>query len=111
MVTSYYIYLYMIPLPGNSIIVINPQKPFKEPQPYKGTPWKQHQLHAVRTQKKPQPALSPELILEKIQAHIVKRKQEIYEMLRIDKAIKADTYDNVARLREVQKIEKLLRKS
>ena len=32
-------------------------------------------------------------------------------MLRIDKAIKADTYDNVARLREVQKIEKIIKRS
>ncbi len=32
-------------------------------------------------------------------------------MLKLDKVIDADTYDDIARLREVQKIEKILKSS
>ena len=99
----------MIPLPGNSIIVINPQKPFKEPQPDKGTPWKQYQLYPVRTQKKPQFPLTPEEIIVQLQNYIRKRKAEIWSMIEIDHEIKADPYDDVARVREVEKIEKIIK--
>ena len=40
--------------------------------------------------------------------YIAQRKREILEMLAIDRAIKADPYDNLARLKEVERIEKIL---
>ena len=43
--------------------------------------------------------------------YISERKQEIYELIHTDHKIQADTYDNVARLREVQKIEKIKKRS
>ena len=42
--------------------------------------------------------------------YIAQRKKEINKMLAIDKAIKADPYDNIARLKEVEKIEKIILK-
>ena len=40
--------------------------------------------------------------------YIARRKREILKMLTIDHAIKADPYDNLARLKEVERIEKVL---
>ena len=40
--------------------------------------------------------------------YIAQRKREILKMLAIDRDIKADPYDNLARLKEVEKIEKVL---
>lgn len=42
-------------------------------------------------------------------AYITRRKQEILKMIDIDHKIKADAYDDVARLKEVEKIEKILK--
>jgi len=46
----------------------------------------------------------------KVLDYIARRKKEIGAMLETDKAIGADPYDNVARLKEVEKIEKIIRK-
>ncbi len=40
--------------------------------------------------------------------YIAQRKREILKMLAIDRTIKADPYDNIARLKEVERIEKVL---
>ena len=40
--------------------------------------------------------------------YIAKRKEEILEMLKIDRKIGADPYDNVARLKELEKVEKII---
>lgn len=42
--------------------------------------------------------------------YIDQRKKEIFKMLEIDHSLGADPYDNVARLKELEKIEKVLRK-
>lgn len=42
--------------------------------------------------------------------YIAKRKEEILEMLKIDRKIGADPYDNVARLKELEKVEKIINK-
>lgn len=44
-----------------------------------------------------------------ISAYLAQRKREILEMLEIDKRIKADPYDDVARLREVEAMEKIIK--
>jgi len=41
--------------------------------------------------------------------YIAQRKRKILKMLAIDRAIKADPYDNLARLKEVERIERVLR--
>jgi len=41
--------------------------------------------------------------------YIAQRKEEILRMLAIDHAIKADPYDNVARLKELEKVEKIIK--
>ncbi len=41
--------------------------------------------------------------------YIRERKVEIYELIRTDHKIKADAYDNVARLKEVEKIERIVK--
>ena len=40
--------------------------------------------------------------------YIVTRKKEILRMLEIDRKIGADPYDNVARLKELKKVEKII---
>ena len=40
--------------------------------------------------------------------YIAQRKKEILRMLEIDKKIGADPYDNVARLKELEKVEKII---
>ena len=40
--------------------------------------------------------------------YIVQRKEEILGMLKIDRQIGADPYDNVARLKELEKVEKII---
>ena len=47
----------------------------------------------------------------KILNYITQRKKEIHAMLKIDESISADNYDNIARLKEVEKIEKIIRKN
>ena len=47
---------------------------------------------------------------QKIINYIEKRKAEIEAMLVLDREIKADPYDNVARLIEVEKFEKVFMK-
>lgn len=42
--------------------------------------------------------------------YIAQRKEEILGMLRIDRKIGADPYDNVARLKELKKVEKIIQK-
>ena len=42
--------------------------------------------------------------------YIAKRKDEILRLIRIDREIKADPYDNVARLKELEGVEKIIRK-
>jgi len=42
--------------------------------------------------------------------YIEKRKKEIHDMLAIDRQINAENYDDIARLKEVEKIEKVLKK-
>ena len=69
----------------------------------------QYQLYPVRTQKKPQFPLTPEEIIVQLQNYIRKRKAEIWSMIEIDHEIKADPYDDVARVREVEKIEKIIK--
>jgi len=46
--------------------------------------------------------------MTKTLTYISRRKKEILRMLEIDKSINADSYDNIARLKEVEKIEKVL---
>lgn len=41
--------------------------------------------------------------------YIAKRKKEILGMLEIDRKIGADPYDNVARLKELEKVEKIVK--
>lgn len=57
------------------------------------------------------PELIPAMVREKPPAkvleYITKRKKEIRRMLEIDKKIGADPYDDVARLKEIEKIEKI----
>lgn len=48
-------------------------------------------------------------IIDFIAEAISKRKKEILKMLKIDHKIGADPYDNVARLKEVERIEKILK--
>jgi len=49
------------------------------------------------------------MVLE-ILDYIAQRKKEILRMLEIDRTIGADPYDDVARLKELEKVEKILRK-
>lgn len=42
--------------------------------------------------------------------YIDKRKKEIQKLLELDHEIKADPYENIARLKEVLAIEKIIRK-
>jgi len=42
--------------------------------------------------------------------YIAQRKEEIMRMLKIDRKIGADPYDNVARLKELEKVEKIINK-
>ena len=41
--------------------------------------------------------------------YIEQRKKQIHEMLATDRKINAENYDDVARLKEVEKIEKILK--
>jgi len=41
--------------------------------------------------------------------YIVQRKEEILRMLKIDKKIGADPYDDVARLKELERVEKIIK--
>ena len=41
-------------------------------------------------------------------SYIAQRKEEILGMLKVDKKIGADPYDNVARLKELEKVEKII---
>lgn len=41
--------------------------------------------------------------------YLIQRKREIIKMLAIDKRINADPYDDVARLREVEAVEKIIK--
>ncbi len=43
--------------------------------------------------------------------YIAQRKEEILGMLKIDRKIGADPYDNVARLKELEKVEKIINKN
>jgi single-stranded DNA-binding protein len=49
-------------------------------------------------------------LIRDVQAYIKELKKKIYQDLETDKAIKADPYDNVARLRICEKIEKFIAK-
>lgn len=40
-------------------------------------------------------------------AHIAKRKREIKELIAIDKKLKADPYDDVGKLKELENAEKI----
>ena len=40
--------------------------------------------------------------------YIAQRKEEILGMLKIDRKIGADPYDNVARLKELERVEKII---
>ena len=40
--------------------------------------------------------------------YIAQRKEEILGMLKIDRKIDADPYDNVARLKELERVEKII---
>ena len=46
----------------------------------------------------------------KVLNYIAQRKEEILGMLEIDRQIGADPYDNVARLKELKKVEKIINK-
>ena len=48
--------------------------------------------------------------MEELLAYIKRRKNEIIKMIEIDRAIEADTYENIARLKEIEVIEKLIYK-
>jgi hypothetical protein len=48
-------------------------------------------------------------IISFIAERISKRKKEILRMIEIDLKIGADPYDNLARLKEVERIEKILK--
>jgi len=48
------------------------------------------------------------IVLEALN-YIARRRKEILRMLEIDHKIRADPYDNLARLKEVEKIEKILK--
>ena len=41
--------------------------------------------------------------------YIAQRKEEILGMLKIDRKIGADPYDNVARLKELERVEKIIK--
>lgn len=43
--------------------------------------------------------------------YIAKRKEEILEILKVDRKIGADPYDDVARFKELEKVEKIIRKN
>ena len=43
--------------------------------------------------------------------YIEKRKEELLGLLKIDRKIGADPYDNVARLKELEKVEKIINKN
>ncbi|MEA3431494.1 MAG: hypothetical protein U9R01_02275 [candidate division WOR-3 bacterium] len=40
--------------------------------------------------------------------YIAQRKKELHRLLAIDKALRADPYDNVARLIELEKVERIM---
>ena len=42
--------------------------------------------------------------------YIALRKEEIFGMLKTDRKIGADPYDNVARLKELERVEKIINK-
>jgi len=48
------------------------------------------------------------VILE-VLSYITQRKEQILRMLKIDKKIGADPYDDVARLKELERVEKIIK--
>lgn len=41
--------------------------------------------------------------------YIAQRKEEILRMLEIDREVEADPYDDVARLKELERVEKIIK--
>jgi hypothetical protein len=49
------------------------------------------------------------VVLLEVLDYIAQRKEEILRMLEIDRKIGADPYDDVARLKELERVEKIIK--
>lgn len=52
-----------------------------------------------------------DVVVRRINKHIAERKMELYAAIERDHRIDTDPYDNVARLKEVEKVEKLIQEN